>query len=336
MRDEDALSMRYVRALVDAVEHRGVSRSCFLQAAHWDVQRLHAVEGRVPCSEFVRLSELALDVTGDAALGLHMFERVRADSVDLVGQLVAHAGTVREALQGLLRMHKLLGDERRFQLIDDGGDVTLRCECPRGLSPRARGFFAEFHLAGCHLLLRYFARQARPARVCFEHAAPAHRGEYARIFGGVERFEQPFTGIVFGQAWMGAARRYHDEEYHRTLRELADSRVLRIARGVRCADRVRDFLAAHEAPSKATMIAVAHALDMSPRSLRRRLAAEDTAYDAVFDDALASKAKRLLALEQRTIEETAHALGYSGASAFYRAFKRWTGTTPRAWRLSSE
>jgi len=333
---EDALSIRYVRVLVDGVERGGVSRSCFLQAAQWDPQQLEVVEGRIPCSEFGRLIELALDVTGDPALGLHTLEGVRADSVDLVGRLVAHAATIRDALDWLLRLHKLLGDERRFHLIESDRDVTLRYQVPRGLSARVRRFLAELHITGNHLLLRYFSRHARPVRVCFEHAAPAYRSEYRRIFAGAECFGQPLTGIVFDRALMGAARRYHDEEFYRTLCELADNRILRLARGTSCVDRVRDFLAAHAAPGKATMVTIAHALGMSTRSLRRRLAAEGTSYDVVVTDALASKARRLLSLEQRTIEETAHAMGYADTSAFHRAFKRWTGTTPRAWRLSSK
>jgi len=80
------------------------------------------------------------------------------------------------------------------------------------------------------------------------------------------------------------------------------------------------------------MFTVARALSISTRTLRRRLAAEGTSYDAVAHATLAHRARTLLAVERRTIRETALALGYSDASAFHRAFKRWTGTTPSACR----
>ena len=76
-------------------------------------------------------------------------------------------------------------------------------------------------------------------------------------------------------------------------------------------------------------------LYLSARSLRRRLAAEGTCYEVVATEALITRAHRLLSVEERTIEETAYALGYSEPSAFHRAFKRWTGTTPRSWRNGS-
>lgn len=207
---------------------------------------------------------------------------------------------------------------------------------PCGLSDCALRFLTEIHVVGKHRLLRYFNRLARPLRVCFDYPAPTYASEYRRIFSGAERFDQPQTTIVFDQALMGAARRYHDEEFYRTLGELGDSRVLRLDRGASYVDRINDFLAAHAAPGKVNLVSVADALALSPRSLRRHLAAEGTSYGVVVNDALASRARRLLSVEQRTIDETAHAMGYSERSAFHRAFKRWTGTTPQAWRLSSK
>lgn len=68
-------------------------------------------------------------------------------------------------------------------------------------------------------------------------------------------------------------------------------------------------------------------LNMSERSLRRGLAAEGSGYSSLADASAAEAARRLLA-EGRTVEQVAAALGFSGASSFTHAFKRWTGTTP--------
>jgi len=80
------------------------------------------------------------------------------------------------------------------------------------------------------------------------------------------------------------------------------------------------------------MPSVARALDLSVRSLRRRLAAEGHSYDALLHEALAIVAKRLLHDSDRTIREVAYEMGFSEPSTFHRAFKRWTGTTPAAFR----
>ena len=80
------------------------------------------------------------------------------------------------------------------------------------------------------------------------------------------------------------------------------------------------------------MNAVARSLGLSVRSLRRRLADEATTYNALAREALVALAKQFLENEQRTLQETAYALGFSDTSAFHRAFKHWTGTTPSSYR----
>ena len=70
-------------------------------------------------------------------------------------------------------------------------------------------------------------------------------------------------------------------------------------------------------------------LGVSARSLRRRLSEEGTLYNVVVDRAIASVAIRLLLDEQRSIQEVSHELSFSDASTFCRAFKRWTGATPK-------
>lgn len=80
------------------------------------------------------------------------------------------------------------------------------------------------------------------------------------------------------------------------------------------------------------MPAVARALGLSARSLRRRLIEEGTTFREVVDSALGTLARRLVSDEERAIEDAAYAMGFSHPSAFHRAFKRWTGATPAALR----
>lgn len=329
---EESLSNRYVRMLADAVEHRGVSRARFFAAANRDPQQFHPVEGRVTSAEYYRLCELAIDLTADPALGLHVVVLARPDSADLVGQLVAHASDPRVALSTLLQFQRLGSDSARLQLIESEERVTLRFEGPSGLSERARRFVAEFHMTGMHRLFRYFVRNARPLEVCFEHEAPAYRSEYESVFGVAVRFEQAVTGIVYERELMGAPRRYRDDEYHRTLCELAAHRVSKLERPASCTEEVREVIAKHGARGKIGMDAVARELGVSSRSLRRRLMAEGTSFDAVMNDALARRAMHLLTTQRMSIQETAYALGYSTPTSFHRAFKRWTGKTPSTWQ----
>lgn len=323
-----AVSVLLLRGLVEAVEHAGVSRDRFLALARFDPRRLDDVEGRLELDEYEALQELALDVTGDAALGLHMGRAASAATYNLAAHLVVHATSLRTGIEGLVRFHRLLVDRPVWHVEEDHRTVTLAYDV-RATSARCRRLRAEIMMTGFYRMMRYFARGSMPDCVAFDYAAPTYRDEYARTFDGTERFEQSFTGIVIDRALMDAGQPNHDAEFHAALEVQASKRVARLARTSTYAERVREHVLGLRTPERRDMRAAARALGVSVRTLRRRLNEEGASYQVVVDEALALLAKQLLADERRSIQETADAVGFSDPGAFSRAFKRWTGSTPK-------
>jgi AraC-like DNA-binding protein len=246
--------------------------------------------------------------------------------------LLAHSASLRQAFEAMLLFQSLLSDDPSFELAEHGDQVTLRCFSPLGQSSRIRRFWAEMMVTGAFRLIRTFDSRALPERVSFEHAAPPYAAEYKRIFEGTQRFEEPFAGIAFDRALFEVRSPYKDEGLHRAMRRVAETRKLRLRQGAPYGQRVREFLVQERCPRWIDMDTVARALGLSARSLRRRLASEGTSYKTLESDALAIVAKQLLQDERLSIRETAREMGFSETTAFYRAFKRWTGTTPGAYR----
>jgi AraC-like DNA-binding protein len=327
--DRATLSIRLVRATVETADRLGIAPAHFLRLGQFDAARLEAEEGRITPAEFSRLCELLLELSGDPALGMHEGLRMTGASFNIVASLVVHAATLRQGFESLFQIHALLNGQLRYRLSAQGPRATLCCAAFEGVSAAVHRYMAEVEMTAFSRMLRFFVAGARPELVCFAHAAPSYRQEYARIFEGRERFEQACTGLVFDSALLDAPSVFKDKALHDTLRVQAAQRIARIARNTPYADRVSNFLA-HNAQGRPDMHAAARALGLSIRSLRRRLSAEGTSYQAVADGALAEVAKQHLLVGQRTIQETAFALGYADSGAFHRAFKRWTGTTPKA------
>ena len=334
---ESTLSARFVRGLVEAMEHAGVPRVELLHAAGIEAAQLEAAEARLPRSEANRIFELAIGLSGDPALGLHLAEALTGTAFGAMAHvleagLVAHSASLRQAFESLHQFQRLLGDDPYFELHEHDDRVTARCLRLPGQSPRLRRFSAELILTNFFQLVRSFSVHARPERVSFEYAAPPYRSEYSRVFEHTERFEQAFTGIVLDRALLDVPSPHKDEDVHEALRALAERRTIRLAQEVPYALRVREFLVQQGLPRRIAMETVARALGLSVRSLRRRLAAEGKSYGAVESGALAIVAKSLLRDKRRTIQETAYEMGFSDTTTFHRAFKRWTGTTPSACR----
>lgn len=321
-----AVSILLARALVQAVESADVSRADFLSAAGFDAERLES-DHHIDLEEYDSLIGHALDATSDSALGLHiMNDPAVAATYNVTSYLVIHSSCLRKAIETLQRYHRLISDRPYWVVEEDEDTATIRYEGDAG-PPRCRRYRSEFTVTAMYKMLQYFVRNARPLVVAFDYAEPPYRHEYEAAFEGTARFDQPFTGIVISRELLDATHPNSDAELHSTLRAQAEKRLAQIEGKTTYADRVCDFIEQH--PSQKDMSSVARALGMSPRSLRRRLAEEDVPYRAIVDRALASLATRLLVDERSSIQEIAYRLDFSDPSTFCRAFKRWTGSTPK-------
>ena len=328
----DSVSMRLVRALAEVVERAGVSRAQLLACWQLDAALLDTPDARLPRAELARLCEHALEQSGDLALGLRMVERLPASALNPIADLALHAATLGEALTMLEEFQCLLSDAPGFRVRTQGREVLVCHDPLPNDGPRVQRLLAEATLSSLFRLVRRFDRLAHVERVCFEHAAPSYAQEYARSFEALARFEQPYTALSFDRALLDAASPYHDADLHHALRVFARRRLIQLGGRSSYATRVRDVLVRQRSPRQADMAAVARALGMSERSLRRHLSAEGTSFEATVSQALVLIAKRCLLHEQHSIKETAHKLGFASKAAFHRAFKRWTGMTPNEFR----
>jgi AraC-like DNA-binding protein len=217
-----------------------------------------------------------------------------------------------------------------YELVEEGEHVSFHLSSLPALPSRVSRFIVEMEAVGIYRLMRTFGADVRPERVSFAYAAPSYRSEYTRIFEGIDcLFEQPHSSLTFSRALMNSVPPNKDDEVRSALQGIAARRVMRLTKRTPYGVRVREELIKLGPCIRSDMSQVAHALGMSARSLRRRLDSENVSFNAIVNDAASVIAKKLLELEGKSIQETAFEMGFSDAAAFHRAFKRWTGVTPR-------
>jgi AraC-like DNA-binding protein len=332
---EAAVSSLVARNLLHTVEQMGVSTVALFAAAQLDPALFDTPDARLPRRQVLRLCEAAVEITADPALGLRWAERLDTSAFPPVSDLVRHAATLREAFETLEQFRRLLSDNLGFEVEEHAGKVSIRCATLPDASLVAQRFIAEMIVLGFVRLVRFFNPRGALDSVSFAYPAPAHELEYARVFDGAARFEQPFTGVVFDSALMSSTSPYDHDDVRDALRSVAERRVLRMAESTPYAWRVKDLLATERAPQLVEMSAVARTIGVSDRSLRRRLAAEGTTFDAIANEACAIVVRRLLLERGCTIQEAAFEMSFSSTTAFHRAFKRWTGMTPSELRKAA-
>jgi AraC-like DNA-binding protein len=327
-----SVSILFVRALVEAAIGSGVSQDELLEAAQLSRARLDDVDAHLDSGEVDRVQLAALKLIGEPALGLRMGERASATAYDIVGYVVSHATTLREAIESFLKFERILCDTPGATLEEQRDRVVLKCTMFEG-SPRCQRLRSELMMTGFFRLIRHICGpDATARRVNFEHKAPEYRAEYARIFEGAERFEQAFTGIEFDRSMLDREQLHKSVELHAMLTSEAERKLNQLGRAKSYSERLRQHLVASAADGCPDMADAARELGMSVRSLRRRLCEEGARYGQLVEEAQACVAKRLLDDAKRSIYEAAYDMGFSEPSAFHRAFKRWTGMTPNQYR----
>lgn len=325
------VAVQHVHALLDAIEHLSEDSPRFLERAGLTEERLASSSGWIELAEYERLLSLALEHTGDPAFGLHWGERGTLLQYDVVTHLVCCAPTLRQAFGAIIRFHGLLSTELELALLEQGDTAWLECHV-RGSSPECIGVRTEVSLVGFARMLRMFAGQAGAARrIELGYPAPRHRDEYVRLLGGAVEFGRPRTAIELDRALLDQRHLGGNVEIFRTVEKQAEALLFNLQRGVRHAERVLRCLE-DAGPGAGEMEDVARALGTSVRSLRRHLAAEGVSFADLVARAQANIAERLLRDAARTIEAVAYDMGFSSASAFHRAFRRWTGQTPMSFR----
>ncbi len=252
----------------------------------------------------------------------------------LLGFVAMTAGDLRGGLESLARYAPLWVEEPRMIMTGDG--IALRWTDGPPAEPAAR-FADEATLAEIlHAARRLTGRcDLAPAYVTFPHAAPRDASAHARFFRCPVRFGAAETRMVFDAVALAAPFPTSDPRLVAFLRDKAAEELA--TRELRSAphERVKELIGQELPRGLPPIERIARRLATSERTLRRRLEAEGTSFRELLDETRRELAERYMLDRERSLAEIANLVGFSETSAFTRAFKRWTGKPPAAWRTSA-
>jgi AraC-like DNA-binding protein len=278
-----------------------------------------------------RLLELAVEQIGERTFALHAADRLTRGAFMAVEYLVRTSSDLRDGIRQLVRYSHLLGKLCAFEL-DESEPAQLVYST--GYDARRLGsvMLVEFAVASIVRVCREITEQdLKLAGVEFAHSAPSDATAFDAFFGTRVEWNQSHAGIVFVPGMLAHPSRDADPRLNFLLRNFAEESAGPERNG-RLAHRVREVILAILPDDEPQLEAVAQRLRVAPRVLQARLQEEQTSFQAVLDATRARLAKGYLARPNLAVPAIALLLGYSEASAFYRAFRRWTGTTPGEYR----
>lgn len=318
-----------ITPVVGAFESLGLDSARILSRAGISPERLARGE-RLSAESELAFWQTAVELSADGALGLRVAERLKPGALGSFEYLLRHSETLGQLL---------LRAQRYGRVVDDLSHVTWRVR--DGLVTIRVGRRGDYPVppAGIECLFSVtlsIARRAwpnlRPEAVHFSHACSGDPALYRAHFGEVVRFRAAGNEIVSAERWLYEPAATADRALGQVLEEHTAYLLSQLPRSQRFHEVARERMRSLLECGSLDPERLARALFVSERTLRRRLAAEGSSYLALLDQVRCNLALGRVAHDAISFPELAEALGYADTSTFYRAFKRWTGTTPAKYR----
>lgn len=316
------------------LEREGLeARAIFLEAG-LNPDAVRDPHARYAVTQVIRLWELAIEATGDPGLGLKLAQHWHPSALQALGFAWMASRSLRDAFNRLARYwHVVVHLDLLTAVETEEGLVVSVYQPPEVLADLHAVY--DSYLAVLVAMCRAIAgADLNPRRVRLQHAQPPHSGEYFELFRCPVEFGAKTNALVIGAETLDLELPTSNAEIARVSDEIIVGYLAGLDKGdvvYQVRARLLELL-----PSGCCSSAdVARALNMSPRTLQRRLRAAGTSFNELVLDTRSELAKQYVGESHRTISEVAYSLGFSEVSNFSRAFRRWTGVSPSQYRSAA-
>lgn len=326
------LARNFLQFAVD----KGASRVSLLARSQLSEAALEDQDARVSMLAYQSLIGAAVDLTGDQAIAVRFSVETRIEKISIVGLIVHSARSMPDAMTQLNRYAKLVVEVdvmaagERFSVEPANEQIWIVDNRPNpnefpALGEMAFGrFIGEFR--------RHFPEMVFALAVELTHPKPPYAATLTEILRVPVSFGCPRNAMQIAPQALAVDFDEPNAYVFGLFAERADTLLAELERNPTLRSRIEAYLIKHLHRGEVTMETVAMELAMSRQTLYRRLREEGVTFAQIHDDLRRQMALDYLGAKKTSVNETAYLVGFSEASAFVRAFRRWTGMTPLAFR----
>lgn len=319
----------YSLAIAKALDYYGVDSGRIFRAAGVPQAVSNDPLVRLPVATLTRLYRMCVDVTHDPYFGLTVAKFIHISNLHAFGYALASSSNLMDFCRRMQRYFRLVSQTVVTTLTESGDEVSLSFKLLVEVSAETEDALLGFIV----LSMRQLQNPAfNPLRVQVHHAMPPQGGApYEKLFRAPVAFDQPDVTLVFKAADLMQPLIGSCPELAQFNDNIATSYLARLDKQDVVAN-VRQKIVEFLPNGDCTRDKVAQALCMSPTNLHLKLSQRDTSFHDLLDDTRKELARSYMQQSSRAITEIAFTLGFTDTSNFTRAFKRWTGVSPTAFR----
>jgi len=321
----------WTRALRKQLDALGLDSIALCRTAGLDPQLMDDPNARYPVTATTRLWQLAVQASGDPAIGLRVSRFVSPTTFHALGYALVASGTLQEVFERIVRYHEVVSDVLALDLRRTNERYEFRFSAAQGNpAPAAEAIdaFAAIYVRTCRNRL---GRDYAPLAVYLQRPVPVDPQPWHDVFRAPIVFSAKENLLEFACSDFDSRLQDGNPELAEH-NETVLKRTLEQLKPMTWERRVRAAIEAQLPDGEPSAEYIAQTLHLSLRSLQRHLADEGFRYDLLLNQCRQNLAIQHMREPKTSLSEIAYLLGFGDTSSFSRAFKRWTGQTPSQFR----
>jgi AraC-like DNA-binding protein len=324
------VAIQFVRTAMESARIHGLDIGDALREAQINEELLRHDGTRVTPAQATRLMQALWDATDDELLGIGP-RPVPRGTFRMMTLGLIHAVDLRTALRRLIEFSAIATGFEAVEMVAD--DASARLSFDPGGQTQTDQLVIDIVMAVVHR----FAGWLIGERIVLDAVelpgvAPPHAAEYPLIYGVAPVYEATPAAMTFDSRYLRAPVVRSEDELIEFIRTSPNDLLFRQDYHPTTASRARRMIERRKADEAVTVDDIAKRLTVSAQHLRRLLREEGTSFREIREEILRDDAIASLVRGTETVEELSDRLGFSEPSAFRRAFRRWTGSPPGAYR----
>jgi AraC-like DNA-binding protein len=318
-------------ALVHALSAEGViPADDLLGGTQLTVSQLALADTRVSLNQIIEICRNGLRLSRGPLIGFRAGQRFHVSSCGVFGFALLCSTDIRQAMRFTQRYHPLATPLCEIAYSEECGRAGWMIDPiahPAVDGPLYR-FLLELQF-GIHTTVNrdIMGSPFTPLEFHVRYEPQEDVAVYREVFGCEVRFQQPRNRMIWDSAWMDQRPENGNEAAFATVSKLCDKMLEELHQRTGVAGKVRQTLTSH-LRRETGLDQVAHTLNLTERTLRRKLREERTSFRQLLDELKMQVAIKHLRDTAMTVEEIASLVGFADTAAFRRAFRRWTYRSP--------
>ncbi len=324
----------YVQTLVDVACKQGFPRTEILRPLEKEKAFLDHPGKRLSMNLMTRLWQHTAKITSDPDLGLHVGEAIRPGAFHILAPVVMNCRTLNETIEMMVSYQSLVSEggtlksqttEQGIKLIYTPGTYSL---------PMTR-FQIECIFTGIITFANWLLNHRLSLiEVCFTHLITHKPDEYQRLFNCPVYFSHAENSISISFDNLSLKIPHADPELRKHHQEIADRFLTNRQQKDQTIHELVELMKSRPDSGQISLTQAAGFLNLTPRTLQRRLQKADTSFQEIQNSIRMNQAHDLLLSTDLAVSDISEHLGYLNSSSFHRRFKSWYGIPPHEYRQS--